>query len=363
MPIKWGQEVGKTGKVRKYVEVTVSVKGVRRHRQLSGSEATQRNAETLEKQLKQELVDEVVLGKKPPVPIAVALDRYLTEQVYGEVTGRVHKAASTTQGIIRRLTPWIIGKTIDEVVEVSRTMTRDMLKLRRSPSTINSYLCALRRAAHLSFTDWDYLDVDIAGKIRDVPGVRAKKVRLEVDEVWALVDKLKNQEIKDFVLVSVYTGFRHEEMELILADDRWVGPPQAQRLLLGYKVDFERGLITIPDQKNGEEQWHPLVRQAMEPIKRSFPLKLSRSARDKYVRQALDAIGRPDCTIHTLRKSTGSILLDQGVSLETVQQVLRHQTIDVTAKSYAFMNVQTKRKGMELLETALQRPQLIEEPQ
>jgi len=355
MPIKFGKEVGKTGKVNKFVEVTVCVKGTRAHRRLSGDDATQKNAEALEKQLKQELFDEVVLGKKPPVPLMVAVDRYVQEFVYGKVTGKPLKSAGHIADLVVRLTPWLRGKTIADIVEVSRKLTRDLIARGLTPSTINSHLSPLRRTASLSFTHWDYLDSDIARKIAWVPGKNAKQVSLSIKEVWALVDEIEDQETKDFVLVSVLTGFRHQECEQILAEDRIVGPTQAQRVLRGYKVDFDEGVIIIPDQKNGDAQWHPLVKQAVEPIKRSFPLQYSRSSRDKFLRAALDKIDRPDCTLHTLRKSTGSILLDLGVPLHVIQQILRHKTIEVTVQSYAFMNVKTKRSAMETLESALQR--------
>jgi integrase len=355
MPIKWGKDVGKTGKVCKFVEVTVCVKGTRAHRRLSGDDATQKNAEALEKQLKQELFDSVVLGKKAPVPLLVAVDRYVQEFVYGKVTGKPLKSAGHIADLVVRLTPWLKGKTITDIVEVSRILTSDLLGRGLTPSTINSHLSPLRRTASLSFTRWDYLDVDIARKIAWVPGKTAKQVRLSIDEVWALIDVIEDQETKDFVLVSVLTGMRHEEMERLLAEDRIVGPSQAQRILEGYKVDFDEGVIIIPDQKNGDAQWHPLVSQAFEPIKRSFPLQYSRSMRDKLVRAALDKIGRRDCTLHTLRKSTGSILLDLGVDLHVIQKILRHKTIEVTAQSYAFMNMGTKRGALERLETALQR--------
>lgn len=363
MPIKWITEHGKTGKARRIADITVCVSGKRIHKQLSGAEATPANARELEKKLKQQLFDEITLGKKPEVPLAVALDRYLKEQVYGQVTGEPHKSAHCTALLVYRLAPWVAGKSVTDVVEVSRAVTRDMLAQGRAPGTINPYLSALRRAAHLAFTDWDYLDSDIAGKIRDVPGARSKKVRLSVEEVWSLVDRVEHQEVKDFVTVSLLTGFRHGECERILAEDTWSGPPEARRLVLGYKVDYEKGVILIPDQKNGKAEEHPLLERAIEPIKRSFPLQFSRSAREKFVRKALRDMGRADCSIHTIRKSTGSILLDLGVSLEKVSQILRHQTLDVTAKAYAFMNTQSKRAGMEQLESAFQRPgaQLIEE--
>lgn len=356
MPIKWINQVGKTGKVRKVADISVCVGGKRIHQQLSGDEATPKNAEALEKRLKQQLFDEVKLGKKPAVPLAVALGRYIEEQVYGQMTGAPQKAADKTAQLVYRLTPWVKDKTIADVVEVSRTVTRDMLKEGRAPATINRYLNALRRTAHLSLTDWDYLDDALWEKIRDLPGEKSKMVRMSVKEVWDTIDALDYQEAKDLVTVSLLTGFRLGECERILDEDRWMGPPQAKRLVLGYKVDYENHAIIIPDQKNGIPQWHPLLEQAITPIKRSFPLQFSRSGLQKMMRRALNGIGRPDCSFHTIRKSTGSILLDLGVSLEKVSQILRHQTLEVTAKSYGFMSIQTKRDGLEKLETAFQRP-------
>ena len=66
-------------------------------------------------------------------------------------------------------------------------------------------------------------------------------------------------------------------------------------------------------------------------------------------------LGLPDMTVHELRHSTGTLLLNAGVPLEVVSAILRHASIRVTKDIYAKVEEPLARQGMDSFEKALGR--------
>lgn len=111
-------------------------------------------------------------------------------------------------------------------------------------------------------------------------------------------------------------------------------------------IDFERGLLNLPDSKNGEPIHHPLSSKAIEILK-----SLPRQHRNPYVLcgrepgQHLVNIYKPwtrirkqagleDVRIQDLRRTLGSWLVQSGTSLNIVSKILNHKDIRVTDRHY-----------------------------
>lgn len=90
------------------------------------------------------------------------------------------------------------------------------------------------------------------------------------------------------------------------------------------------------------------------------PVPLSKIAEEtgfsaRYWR-ARAAAGVPDVRWHDLRRTCGCRLLqDHGLSIEKVSKWLGHQSIAVTERAYAFLNVEHLHKAIEHA-PALERP-------
>ena len=52
------------------------------------------------------------------------------------------------------------------------------------------------------------------------------------------------------------------------------------------------------------------------------------------------------CTFHDLRRSCGTLMIEAGVDLYVVSEILGHSSVSVTQKRYAFMGNERKTEGM-----------------
>ncbi|OII66646.1 integrase [Streptomyces sp. CC77] len=59
---------------------------------------------------------------------------------------------------------------------------------------------------------------------------------------------------------------------------------------------------------------------------------------------------------HDLRHSTATLLLEQGVELVVIKELLGHAHIGVTATVYAHVRLRLQRDAIDTLSTALDRP-------
>jgi site-specific recombinase XerD len=114
-------------------------------------------------------------------------------------------------------------------------------------------------------------------------------------------------------------------------------------------VNFERRLLTIPRCKNGETRHVPLNAMALGTFKKLLPImethnyvfvsQRSRDGRRSVLRSsrhwfedAVSKAGIRDFHWHDLRHTFASRLVMAGVDLRTVQEVMGHKAIAMTAR-------------------------------
>ncbi|MEB0024127.1 tyrosine-type recombinase/integrase [Actimicrobium sp. CCI2.3] len=78
-----------------------------------------------------------------------------------------------------------------------------------------------------------------------------------------------------------------------------------------------------------------------EGTKQVFPLRWKKSWIQKLIRRAMDAAGFQEYVLHDIRHSTASALINAGVDLYTVGQVLGHKSLASTAR-YAHLDMRSK---------------------
>jgi site-specific recombinase XerD len=62
-----------------------------------------------------------------------------------------------------------------------------------------------------------------------------------------------------------------------------------------------------------------------------------------------------NANIHTLRRTFGSIMVQQGVDIFTVSKLLGHSSVTVSEKHYADLLPSNLKAGVKVLEKALRR--------
>lgn len=218
-----------------------------------------------------------------------------------------------------------------------------------SPASINRPLAFLRSLLRTASREWEVLPV--------VPHIRLEKERrgrerwLTSEEAVRLLDacRAKSPALADVVEIAIYTGMRQGEI---------LG-------LTWPMVDRSRGVVILPDTKNGKSREVPLNvpadavlarRQATATGSLVFP-----SARwDGYRRawrKALQAAKLDGLKFHDLRHTFASWVVQRGGTLPELKDLLGHSSLQMVMR-YAHLAPEHLRSAVSRLDEALPaRPQ------
>lgn len=284
-------------------QVTVSVGGrtVRR----SSRHWTFQDAREVERSLLAEARDASV-GRQPERLIAEALEKWLAEHV--PKLKRPHKVRDHA----RALLPYIAGRKLSEAPQVWSKIKAAMHK--NAAATVNHKGRILRQICNLAAEEWDWTNEAIGRRIkllREFP----REEFLTREEIAIAAKACTNPHAADLVLFAAYTGVRLSQMLSIdgrtQVKDHWLhldrtgksGRPQ-----------------TIP--------LHPKVRK----IAKRLPLPINYRELRAQWELARKALGRPTVRWHDLRHTCASWLVQAGVPLTEVKELLGHSTIAVTQR-------------------------------
>jgi integrase len=184
---------------------------------------------------------------------------------------------------------------------------------------------------------------------RGIPALSENNKRqrfLSEDERQRLLEVCKSSEwdrLYLLVLMALTTGCRQGEL-LGLTWDR---------------IDFKEATAYLPRTKNGEPRTVPLPNMTLAELQKVreigsgllFPSELKPNSafefRKHWDRALVDA-GIEDFRFHDLRHSAASMLVNMGIPLYTVGQILGHKNQQTTAR-YAHLSIETKRQAVDKL--------------
>lgn len=168
----------------------------------------------------------------------------------------------------------------------------------------------------------------------------------ELPRLVEAIEAEENQEIKDYVLISLYTGAR--KMNVLTM--RWAD------------VDLENAVWRIPDTKNNTAQTILLTAPELEVLQRRFdnrktfeyvfPGTGTKSPHladpKKGWHRILKRAGIKDLHLHDLRRTLGSYMAMTGASLSVIGNALNHKDVSTTRKVYAHSAHEAERTAREV---------------
>lgn len=228
-----------------------------------------------------------------------------------------------------RIEPYVIGRLLTEAPDVAEEYKRDHYgKLK--PATINRRIALLRRVCNLAWREWGWLDVPLGQRIKLLPENNRRDTFLALDQVDAILARVREPGIRDAVMLAAYSGLRLGEIMRLEAEHR------------------HDGAIFLPSTtKSGRPRVVPLP----EIIKNTpLPVRASRGMIQLRFREAARAAGQPGVRFHDLRHTYASLLLQQGATLSTVQELLGHSTIAITKDLYGHLERDHLNQAVGLLD-------------
>lgn len=224
---------------------------------------------------------------------------------------------------LERVMPYYEGRRMNELAEVVRSYQEAHPEL--APATVKKRMAYLRAACRWAWKHRDMGDHDPGERVV-MPTVRNERhFYLTRKQVLQACRKTYHWWGRACMLVAFYSGMRLGETLRAVPTER------------GWQLD---------DTKNGDRRIVP-IHPKVAYLARQWPPPLAYSTIQHAVRKALDDAGLHDYWFHDLRHSNASAMINNGVDLYTVGQVLGHRSPQST-KRYAHLS-------MESLEAAVRK--------
>jgi integrase len=170
---------------------------------------------------------------------------------------------------------------------------------------------------------------------------------LTTEEMRALIDGTGSTHTRLFMILALCTAARTEAI-LGLTWDTHIDF-ENEEIWLGFKVGG-KGRATLPINRTLKAALSEAREIALSPYVIEFngkPVKSVRKGlRNAYARAGISDIKQP---AHIIRKTAGRILVESGVSMELVSQILGHSSIKITERIYARFSPSGMRPAMEAL--------------
>lgn len=257
-------------------------------------------------------------NRAPSIPGDPPLTALLAD--YTERHAYTLRSPETARHHAFRIGRWCEGRRASEARHVAAAIAQDMAG-HYAPATINRSLSALSSALRAAW-ERGTVAVDYSTQIKRLPERNARHTWLSLDQVQRIADRT-SPAVRAAIWISVLTGCRRGEALALRPD------------MIG------RDSITLPAgaTKTLRTRTVPIIAPLRPWLKAVGPdgLGVTFEAVKSGFRRAREAAGMPGVQFRDLRRSTGTLLIQSGVPLHHVSQILGHTSTQVTERVYAHL--------------------------
>jgi integrase len=244
------------------------------------------------------------------------------------------RSPSTARYHALRIGRWCEGRRVSETRAVVAAIVQDMAE-HYKPATINRSLGALGKALRIAWQRGT-VAADYSSLCQRLPERNARTTWLTLDQVQRLASHA-SKPTQAAIWLSVLTGCRRGE---VLA-------------MQPHMVQGDVIVLPAGSTKTERSRSVPVIAPA-RPWLAMLPLPVNFEGLKSGFRRAREAAGMPNVHFHDLRRSCGTLLIQQGVPLHIVSRILGHSSTAVTERVYAHLSNDQVHKGLDAL-TALHR--------
>ncbi len=231
------------------------------------------------------------------------MERWLTDHV-----PRLRSAAKT-RAHCRQLLPYIRGRKLSEVSQVWAEIKA--VEIGKAPATVNHKGRILRQIGRMAWREWGWIDrAPVISLLPEKP----RETFLTPAQVEALAQACPNPLAGDYVRLAAYTGIRRGH------------------LLRLTRHDVRDGFIQLDrSSKTATLQLVPL-HPKVAGIAARLPLEITEDGVRTSWQAAREKLGMEDVRWHDLRHTCASWLVQAGVPLHTVSEILGHTSMAMTRR-------------------------------
>lgn len=302
--------------------------GRRVHKRLPAG-VTKKDAERYQAALKREIFLREKLGDKPDLTLPKAIELWLSEnrrKNQKQALSEAKQWADWAHGKLLRQAPevaqealraWLIRGT-DGDAGRSRLQSNSPRTSAVKPSTLNRRLALLKAVCKHAYKQ-GLIDDNLSGRIALLREDNKKEIYLTKAEVSRLAGCASSATITAAISILAYSGLRASELLALTAHTS------------------RSATFVVQQSKTGKPRQVPIAAH-IQPYLSALPLGLDYWQLQKGFSAARKkAKLPPTVTLHTLRHTCASWLIQSGVDLYTVGRILGHSSTQTTAR-YAHLS-------------------------
>jgi integrase len=271
-------------------------------------------------------------------------DRYMKEYA---IPNKAHRTIEKDKCSFKRLSEFFGGCTL---AEITPQKIANYKRLRREsgikPATLARELELLRAALNIAVREWEWLEVNPFWKVRIEQPKGHKERWVTLKEQESLLEASPAW-LRDIILFALNTGMRQDEILSL----KWS------------QVDMLRRTVTLLETKNKEKRTIPLNQTALGLLRAKGKIRhisgyvfASEAGTKIHARNLLRAFysarrkaGLEDVRFHDLRHTFATRLVQSGVDLYVVKELLGHKSLKMTMR-YAHHYPESLRHGVNVLD-------------
>jgi len=180
--------------------------------------------------------------------------------------------------------------------------------------SINNYLRHLRSSFNKA-VDWKYLPANPFRKIKELPTPKSPPKFMEKKDIVKFLASIEDEDLQKIVIAYLATGRRRSELLNLTWQD----------------VNLEKGIYYIRKAKRHLSRYYPIpeiFRAVLESLPRNnervFPRWKHPDTISHKVKKALRDAGYGHLRLHDLRHTFGTLFVEDGGDLRTLQDMLGH---------------------------------------
>jgi len=257
-----------------------------------------------------------------------------------------------------------ISYSFNYFIEYARDISLDKIDTRTVDKFINLTFTRTQRGAHLYYrtlkaafskaVEWDYISVNSFTKVKFPKLSKTFPVFISEDELLIILANTSYQHLRDIFTVAFYTGLRLGE--LINMRWHWIDFLQNQ-ITVKYTDDFltkskKERIVPMCDKVKSIlfKRLNAAIHNPDEFVFYHFKGKLlyQESISKQFKKIVRQSNLNEKIHFHTLRHSFASLLVQRGVSLYVVKELLGHEDL-TTTQIYSHLQKQNLKDAVNLL--------------
>lgn len=281
-----------------------------------------------------EIIKQAYLYKSPILPCITV--QQLFDEFFESEKKRINKQSETLTYYKRRIKPFLAflaekkskGIAITEIKPRLADELTDWLLITKNYNP--NYALKIIQISKMMFQfalKKQYVTMNPFGFVK-IKGKQKPLIVLTKEELNSIMNHkfaiARLQQVADLFLLQCFTGMAYVDL-----------------MNFNKKTHLQNGFICINRQKSETESLIPVLpqtRSLFEKYGYEIPV-ISNQKYNSYIKEVAEIVGiEKPLTTHVGRKTCGSILLNEGVSIEVVSRILGHRDTKITQHIYARVN-------------------------